>query len=313
MRRRWKSRAQQVENGAQIIDINMDEGLIDSEAAMTRFVNLIAGEPDIATRAPDDRQLQMERDRGGAERLPGQADRQFHQPEGRRGAFIERARKVMRYRRRRRGDGVRRSRPGRHRASARSKSASAPMTCWSTRSAFRRKTSSSIPTSSRSPPAWKNITNMAAPSSTRRRRSAPALSACPHLGRRLQLLLLVPRQRTGARSDAFRVPVPRHQGGHGHGHRQCRPAHRLSGHSDALARRHRGRAVQPPRRCHRADARSGAANIKGDGSVAEVEDAAWRSLPVEERITHAHGAWHRCLHRRGYRRGARCKRRGHWM
>jgi 5-methyltetrahydrofolate--homocysteine methyltransferase len=39
---------QQVENGAQIIDINMDEGLIDSEAAMTRFVNLIASEPDIS-------------------------------------------------------------------------------------------------------------------------------------------------------------------------------------------------------------------------------------------------------------------------
>ena len=38
----------QVESGAQIIDINMDEGLIDSEAAMARFVNLIAGEPDIA-------------------------------------------------------------------------------------------------------------------------------------------------------------------------------------------------------------------------------------------------------------------------
>ncbi len=39
---------EQVENGAQVIDINMDEGLIDSEAAMTRFVNMIAGEPDIA-------------------------------------------------------------------------------------------------------------------------------------------------------------------------------------------------------------------------------------------------------------------------
>ncbi|MGH6827480.1 MAG: methionine synthase, partial [Rhizomicrobium sp.] len=38
----------QVENGAQILDINMDEGLIDSEAAMTRFVNMVAGEPDIA-------------------------------------------------------------------------------------------------------------------------------------------------------------------------------------------------------------------------------------------------------------------------
>lgn len=39
---------QQVESGAQVIDINMDEGLIDSEATMVRFLNLIAGEPDIA-------------------------------------------------------------------------------------------------------------------------------------------------------------------------------------------------------------------------------------------------------------------------
>jgi len=39
---------QQVENGAQIIDINMDEGMLDSKAAMIRFLNLIAGEPDIA-------------------------------------------------------------------------------------------------------------------------------------------------------------------------------------------------------------------------------------------------------------------------
>ena len=39
---------QQVENGAQMIDINMDEALLDSEAAMARFLNLIAAEPDIA-------------------------------------------------------------------------------------------------------------------------------------------------------------------------------------------------------------------------------------------------------------------------
>ncbi|PUA18077.1 methionine synthase [Glaciimonas sp. PCH181] len=39
---------QQVENGAQIIDINMDEAMLDSLAAMTRFLNLIASEPDIA-------------------------------------------------------------------------------------------------------------------------------------------------------------------------------------------------------------------------------------------------------------------------
>ena len=39
---------QQVENGANIIDINFDEGLLDSEACMTRFLNLVASEPDIS-------------------------------------------------------------------------------------------------------------------------------------------------------------------------------------------------------------------------------------------------------------------------
>jgi 5-methyltetrahydrofolate--homocysteine methyltransferase len=36
---------QQVENGAQIIDINMDEAMLDSQAAMVRFLNLIASRP----------------------------------------------------------------------------------------------------------------------------------------------------------------------------------------------------------------------------------------------------------------------------
>jgi len=39
---------QQVENGAQMIDINMDEGMLDSKSAMIKFLNLIAGEPDIS-------------------------------------------------------------------------------------------------------------------------------------------------------------------------------------------------------------------------------------------------------------------------
>ncbi|MEK9931769.1 MAG: homocysteine S-methyltransferase family protein, partial [Rhodospirillaceae bacterium] len=39
---------QQVENGAQVIDINMDEGLLDSKEAMERFLNLVAAEPDIS-------------------------------------------------------------------------------------------------------------------------------------------------------------------------------------------------------------------------------------------------------------------------
>ncbi len=40
--------AQQVENGAQVIDVNMDEGMIDGVAAMERFLNLVASEPDIS-------------------------------------------------------------------------------------------------------------------------------------------------------------------------------------------------------------------------------------------------------------------------
>src|SRR5690606_12120617 len=39
---------QQVENGAAVFDVNMDEGMLDSEAAMSRFLNLVAAEPDIA-------------------------------------------------------------------------------------------------------------------------------------------------------------------------------------------------------------------------------------------------------------------------
>src|SRR3954466_10488613 len=39
---------EQVENGAQIVDVNMDEALLDSELAMTTFLKRIAAEPDIA-------------------------------------------------------------------------------------------------------------------------------------------------------------------------------------------------------------------------------------------------------------------------
>ena len=39
---------EQVENGAQILDINMDEGMLNGKLAMTTFVNLISCEPDVA-------------------------------------------------------------------------------------------------------------------------------------------------------------------------------------------------------------------------------------------------------------------------
>ena len=76
---------QQVEGGAQIIDVNMDEGMLDSEEAMTTFLNLIASEPDIA-RVP----IMIDSSKwsvieAGLKCVQGKARRQLHQPEGRRG------------------------------------------------------------------------------------------------------------------------------------------------------------------------------------------------------------------------------------
>ena len=68
---------QQVENGAQMIDVNMDEALLDSEAAMARFLDLIAVEPDIAQGAGDDRLVQVDGHRGGPQARPGPAGRQL--------------------------------------------------------------------------------------------------------------------------------------------------------------------------------------------------------------------------------------------
>ena len=83
---------QQVANGAQIIDVNMDEGMLDSQAAMARFLSLIAGEPDIA-RVPfmiDSSKWSVIE--AGLEVRAGQGHRQFDQPEGGRGGLSRRTR-----------------------------------------------------------------------------------------------------------------------------------------------------------------------------------------------------------------------------
>jgi 5-methyltetrahydrofolate--homocysteine methyltransferase len=87
----------QVENGAQLIDVNMDEGLIDSEAAMRRFLNMMAGEPDIA-RVP----LMIDSSKwsvieAGLKTCQGKpVVNSISLKEGE-AAFVEHARKVMRY------------------------------------------------------------------------------------------------------------------------------------------------------------------------------------------------------------------------
>ena len=87
----------QVEAGAQILDVNMDEGLLDSERAMTTFLNLIASEPDIA-RVP----IMIDSSRwsvieAGLKCVQGRAIVNSISLKEGEGAFLEHAKKVQRY------------------------------------------------------------------------------------------------------------------------------------------------------------------------------------------------------------------------
>ena len=98
---------------------------------------------------------------------------------------------------------------------------------------------------------------------TRADQGEPA-RACTSRGGVSQRLVLVPRQRPGARGDALGVPLPRDRGRHGHGHRQRRPARRLRGHPARPARARRGRRPQPPRRTPPSGCSSIAETVKGE-------------------------------------------------
>ena len=119
---------QQVENGAQIIDVNMDEAMLDSAAAMTRFLNLIASEPDIA-RVPvmiDSSKWSVIE--AGLKCVQGKAIvNSISMKEGE-AEFIAPGDAGAPLRRGGDRDGVRRAGPGRHASSARPKSAGAATT-----------------------------------------------------------------------------------------------------------------------------------------------------------------------------------------
>ncbi len=203
-------------------------------------------------RAGDGRQLQVGRDRGGSAPGPGQGRGQLDLHEGGRGGLPAPGRAGAPLRRRRRGDGVRREGPGRHlRAQDRDL-----------------RPGLQAPHRERLPAGGHHLRpqhlrggdgDRGAQQLRQRLHQRDALdprepAARARLGRCVQPLLLVPRQRPGARGDALGVPVPRHPGGDGHGHRQRRPACRLRRPQPRAARAVRGRGPQPARGFHRAPA-----------------------------------------------------------
>ena len=103
----------QIEGGANIIDINMDEGLLDSEAVMTKFLRLIAGEIDIAAVPVMIDSSKWSVLEAGLQAVQGKCDRQFDQPERWRGGIPAAGPAVPPVRGGGRGDGFRRARAGR--------------------------------------------------------------------------------------------------------------------------------------------------------------------------------------------------------
>ena len=213
----------QVANGAQVLDVNMDEGLLDSEEAMRTFLNLIAAEPDIA-RVP----IMIDSSKwsvieAGLKCVQGKSDRQLDLDEGRRGQVPRTGGEGAPLRRRRGRHGLRREGPGRY-AQA--------------QDGYLRPRLQDIDRGDRLPAGRHHLRperlrgrhrHRGAQQLRRRFHRGGALdqaepAARPCLRRRLQSLLLLPRQRDRARCHALGLPLSRHRRRHGHGHRQCRRA-----------------------------------------------------------------------------------------
>jgi 5-methyltetrahydrofolate--homocysteine methyltransferase len=175
LRRAVEVALEQVRGGANIIDVNMDEGMLDSEQAMTTFLNYIATEPEIA-RVPvmiDSSKWSVIE--AGLKCVQGKAGRQLDQPQGRREDFLRR-RTRPRY-----GAGVvvmafDETGPGRH-GRAQGAICQRAYRLLTSGPASIRPTSSSTRTSSRSPPGLEEHNDYAInfiEATRRSRRRAPA-------------------------------------------------------------------------------------------------------------------------------------------
>ena len=105
-----KSPAQQVEGGANVIDVNMDEALLDGEAVMTKFLRLIAGEPEVAAVPVMVDSCKWSVIEAGLKSRARQSDRQLDQPQGWRSRVPAPRHALPLVRRGGRRDGVRRAR-----------------------------------------------------------------------------------------------------------------------------------------------------------------------------------------------------------
>ena len=216
-----------MENGAQIIDVNMDEGLIDSEAAMRRFLSLIAAEPDIS-RVPvmiDSSKWSVIE--AGLKCVQGKPIvNSISLKEGEERVRRACASKVLRY-----GAAVvvmAFDEKGQADTAERKFEI-----CNRAYDVLVNKVGFPPEDIIFDPNIFAVATGIEEHNDYGRAfidgaRTHPRKHAFrPCFRRRLEFLLLVSRQRHRARGDAFAFPLPCDQIRHGHGHRQCGPAYRL--------------------------------------------------------------------------------------
>ena len=282
----------------------MDEGLLDSEKAMKTFLNLIASEPDIS-RVP----LMIDSSKwsvieAGLKCVQGKAIvNSISMKEGE-AQFLDHAQEGAALRRRRRRHGVRRGGPGRHRGA---------------QGRHLRARLQAADRDGRLPAGRHHLRSQHLRRRHRHRgaqRLRPRLhrggaahqgedAAGAHLGRRVEPVVRLPRQRAGARGHALGVPLPRHPGRHGHGHRQRRAAGAVRRHPRGAARTVRGRRPQSPPRRDRSPARR-RAEVQGRRQRRQAEGEGSflaRGAGAGAADAFARARHHR-LHRSGYRGGA---------
>ena len=242
---------QQVENGAQVIDVNMDEAMLDSQAAMTKFLNLVAAEPDIS-RVP----IMIDSSKwsvieAGLKCVQGKGIVNSISLKEGEAEFVQQAKLARRY-----GAAVIvMAFDEKGQADTLERKTSICERCYQ------------HPHRAGGLPARGHHLRPEHLRHRHRHRGAqplrprlprgrgvdpPPPAAREDLRRRVQPLVLLPRQRAGARGHAHRVPVPRRQGRHDDGHRERRAARRVRGHPDGPARARRGRDLRPPPGRHRA-------------------------------------------------------------
>ena len=276
---------EQVEAGANIIDVNMDEGMLDGEAAMTHFLNLIAAEPDIS-RVP----IMVDSSKwsvieAGLKCVQGKAIvNSISLKEGEE-EFLRTARLVRRY-----GAAVVVMAFDEH-----GQATEVDHKVAIAQRAYH------LLTEQVGMPAEDiifdpNILTVATGIEEHNhyainfieatRQIKRALPGRESLRRREQHFVLVPRQRRGARGDARVLPLSRDPRRARHGHRQRRAVGRLRGDRPAAQGAGRRRPAQPPARRHRA-----AGRVRRDGQ----DTAPAPSKPprpgaqgsIEERLAHA--------------------------